>query len=214
MKSSAIVFCFLLMASLFVRAQSPDEEIARAVMASPAAMVADAMVIRFSDDGSHETLREGSNGLVCYDRSNEPGRGFSAQCTSTGNLARAAQNHKVRMASNNADEVRSMFESQESDGSREAPEFGSVWYSVNGQDREAIRSAIRTAQMEIEKPSVIIGHNVIAPGCATMEGDHNTHGAPLPPEEISATKEKLNLDPNKFFHIHSSSIITGLILAI
>jgi hypothetical protein len=137
MKSSAIVFCFLLMASLFVRAQSTDEEIARAVMASPAAMAADAMVIRFSDDGSHETLREGSNGLICYGRSNEPGRGFSAQCTSTGNLARAAQNHKVRMASNNADEVRSMFESKESDGSREVPEFGSVWYSVNGQDRES-----------------------------------------------------------------------------
>ena len=31
-----------------------------------------------------------------------------------------------------------------------------------------------------------------------MEGDHNTHGAPLPPEEISATKQKLNLDSDKF----------------
>ena len=72
---------------------------------------------------------------------------------------------------------------------------------VDGQDREAIRSAIRRAQMETEKPSIIIGHNVIAPGCATMEGDHNTHGAPLPPEEISATKEKLELDPEKFYHL-------------
>ena len=72
---------------------------------------------------------------------------------------------------------------------------------VDGQDREAIRSAIRIAQIEIEKPSVIIGHNVIAPGCATMEGDHNTHGAPLPPEEISATKKKMDLDPEKFYHI-------------
>ena len=61
---------------------------------------------------------------------------------------------------------------------------------VDGQNREEIRNAIRLAQMEIEKPSIIIGHNVIAPGCATMEGDHNTHGAPLPPEEIEKTKEK------------------------
>ena len=72
---------------------------------------------------------------------------------------------------------------------------------INGQDRDAIRSAIRIAQMEIDKPSVIIGHNVIAPGCATMEGNHNTHGAPLPPEEIAATKKKMELDPYKFYYI-------------
>ena len=78
---------------------------------------------------------------------------------------------------------------------------------VDGQDREAIRAAIRIAQMEIEKPSVIIGHNVIAPGCATMEGDHNTHGAPLPPEEILATKEKFGLDSSQFFNISEDVIL-------
>ena len=78
---------------------------------------------------------------------------------------------------------------------------------VDGQDREAIRSAIRVAQMEIEKPSIIIGHNVIAPGCATMEGDHNTHGAPLPPEEISATKDKLGLDSEDFFSVSDDVIV-------
>ena len=65
---------------------------------------------------------------------------------------------------------------------------------VDGQNREQIRNAIRLAQMEIEKPSIIIGHNVIAPGCATMEGEHNTHGAPLPPSEIAGTKQNLGLD--------------------
>jgi len=79
---------------------------------------------------------------------------------------------------------------------------------VDGQDREAIRSAIRIAQMEIDRPSIIIGHNVIAPGCATMEGDHNTHGAPLPPEEISATKEKLGLDPSLFYEL-SDDVVTN-----
>ena len=77
---------------------------------------------------------------------------------------------------------------------------------IDGQDREQIRSAIRIAQMEIEKPSIIIGHNVIAPGCATMEGNHNTHGAPLPPEEISATKQKMNLDPEKFYNLSDDVI--------
>ena len=72
---------------------------------------------------------------------------------------------------------------------------------VDGQNREEIRNAIRLAQMEIEKPSIIIGHNIIAPGCATMEGDHNTHGSPLPPEEIAKTKENLGLDLDKFYYV-------------
>ena len=70
---------------------------------------------------------------------------------------------------------------------------------IDGHDREAIRDAIRKAQMEIEKPSVIIGHTTMAHGCASMEDDHNTHGAPLPSEEIAATKIKLDLDPNEYF---------------
>ena len=72
---------------------------------------------------------------------------------------------------------------------------------IDGHDRETIRDAIRKAQMEIEKPSVIIGRTTMAKGCATMEDDHNTHGAPLPPEEIAATKEKLDLNPEEFFQL-------------
>ena len=72
---------------------------------------------------------------------------------------------------------------------------------IDGHDRDAIRGAIRKAQMEIEKPSIIIGYTIMAKGCASMEEDHNTHGAPLPKEEISATKENLGLDPNLFFQI-------------
>ena len=73
--------------------------------------------------------------------------------------------------------------------------------TIDGHNRDEIRSAIRKAQMEYEKPTVIIGNTIMAQGCATMEGDHNTHGAPLPPDEIKATKEKLGLDSNKFFDL-------------
>ena len=72
---------------------------------------------------------------------------------------------------------------------------------VDGHDRSAIRDAIRMAQMEVSKPSVIIGTTTMAHGCANMEGDHETHGAPLPPEEIAATKEKLELDSKQFFYL-------------
>ena len=70
---------------------------------------------------------------------------------------------------------------------------------IDGHDHDQIRSAIRIAQMEIEKPSVIIGNTIMAKGCDQMEGDHNTHGAPLPPEEIYNTKKKLKLNPEDYF---------------
>ena len=72
---------------------------------------------------------------------------------------------------------------------------------IDGHNRDSIRDAIRVAQMEIEKPSVIIGNTTMAHGCATMEGDHNTHGAPLPPDEIYQTKKELGLDPEEFFFL-------------
>lgn len=78
---------------------------------------------------------------------------------------------------------------------------GFNWHvqSINGNNLNEIRDAIQTAKL-IERPSIIIGTNVIADGCATMEGDHNTHGVPLPPEEIKLTKEKFGL-PDKQFYV-------------
>ena len=69
---------------------------------------------------------------------------------------------------------------------------------IDGHNHDEIRSAIRIAQMEIEKPSIIIGKTIMAKGCANVEGDHNTHGAPLSPDEIAETKKKLNLNPEDF----------------
>jgi len=72
---------------------------------------------------------------------------------------------------------------------------------IDGHNHDEIRSAIRIAQMEIEKPSIIIGKTIMAKGSANMEGDHNTHGAPMPHDEISATKEKLGLKSDEFFSL-------------
>ena len=51
----------------------------------------------------------------------------------------------------------------------------------------------------MDKPSIIIGKTMMAKGSAGMEGDHNTHGAPLPQDEIDATKESLGLAPDPFY---------------
>ena len=73
---------------------------------------------------------------------------------------------------------------------------GFEWHvqEIDGHDHEQIREAIEKAQV-VDRPSLIIGSTIMAQGTATMEGDHNTHGAPLPQDEIDATKEKLGL-PN------------------
>ena len=78
---------------------------------------------------------------------------------------------------------------------------GLGWHvqKINGHDHNAIRDAIQTAQV-IERPNLIIGETIIGNGCANMEGDHNTHGVPLPVEEIEKTKEKFGL-PNKQFYV-------------
>ncbi|ADU64130.1 MAG: transketolase [Pseudodesulfovibrio sp.] len=71
---------------------------------------------------------------------------------------------------------------------------------VDGHNHDEIRAAIRAGQMETGKPTLIIGHTVMAKGCATMEGSHKTHGEPLKADEIAATKKKLGL-PATDFHV-------------
>jgi hypothetical protein len=62
-----------------------------------------ATVIQFKADSTYDTLKKGTNRLVCYDRSGEPGRQpFALQCTSIGNLNRVAQNRKFEAMTDKA----------------------------------------------------------------------------------------------------------------
>ena len=76
---------------------------------------------------------------------------------------------------------------------------------INGHDHKQIRSAIEKAQV-VNRPSIIIGETTMAHGAAELEGNHETHGAPLPQEEIDGTKEKLGL-PNEKFYLPTEVII-------
>ena len=127
MKQLVFLSCILAAAFAVTHAQSVDDEIARAVMAAPQLMADDAMVVRLIENGGHEVLRDGSNGLVCYDRSNEPGRSFAVQCTDVENLPRAEQTYQLRTSAGDAEEARARIAAAEAEGSRVAPKFGSVW---------------------------------------------------------------------------------------
>lgn len=80
---------------------------------------------------------------------------------------------------------------------------GMCWQvlEIDGHDHGAIRAALAQARAETSRPTLIIGHTIMAKGAATLEGDFNTHGAPLSPEEIAATKTKLDLDPEQDFQV-------------
>ncbi|TVR00030.1 MAG: transketolase [Desulfovibrionales bacterium] len=77
---------------------------------------------------------------------------------------------------------------------------------VDGHDRDQIRTAIREAQEETSRPTLIIGHTVIAKGTATMEGNFETHGAPLDPDEIKATKRNLGLPEEESFFLPQETL--------
>ncbi len=98
MKRTALMFAGLLALSTSAFAQSPD--IDTPLLAAPANQRAAAAVIKWKPDFTYDTLRPGTNRLVCYDRSGQPGQQpFSVECTSVANLDRVAQNMRFEATS-------------------------------------------------------------------------------------------------------------------
>ena len=120
-------------------AQTAAETIDRALAVAPRQMREGAAVIKWNPDYTHETLKKGTNRLVCYDRSGEPGeQAFAVQCTSVGNLERVAQNRRFEAESDKA-KRQAMLDAAEANGTRVKPEYGSVWYSMDGPDQANAR---------------------------------------------------------------------------
>jgi len=134
----------ILTVSIGAFAQAPDQAaIDKALLAAPGNLKAGATVIRWKSDFSYDTLKKGTNRLVCYDRSGFPGQQpFSIECTSIGNLDRAAQNLKFEAM---GDKKQAMLDAAEKDGTRVKPEYGSVWYHLMGADAEHTRTHMTIA---------------------------------------------------------------------
>jgi len=77
------------------------------------------------------------------------------------------------------------------------------WHTkqVDGHNREEVEQAIRTAQTELERPSLIVCRTHIGYGSPNKQDSADSHGAPLGADEIRLTKERLGVDPDKTFHI-------------
>jgi hypothetical protein len=117
-------------------AQAPADAIEKALSAAPRNLKEGAAVIKFKADGTYDTLKPGTNRLVCYDRSGEPGQQpFAIQCSSVANIPRIVQNRKFEAITDKAAK-QAALEAAEKDGTRAKPEYGSVWYTLNGADKE------------------------------------------------------------------------------
>jgi hypothetical protein len=109
-------------------AQGDQATIDKALMAAPGNLKMAATVIKWKPDYTYDTLKKGTNRLVCYDKSGYPTvtNPFMAECTSLGNLDRVAQNLKIE-AIPDAKARQAAFDAAEKDETRVKPEFGSVW---------------------------------------------------------------------------------------
>jgi transketolase len=72
---------------------------------------------------------------------------------------------------------------------------------IDGHNYDEIENAILKAQGEKSKPSLIIAHTLIAKGSAHMEGNEESHGAPLGESEVKASKEKLGCNGDMTFDV-------------
>lgn len=138
MRHLPLALSAMLLVPLALEAQSAQDAIDNALAPIPARARAETTVVRWNADHTYEVLQEGSNQVVCYDRSDEARRApFDVQCTSLGNLERVAQNRRFRAMSADRQEEGALVAAAEADGTRVDPVYGSLWISMRGQDRES-----------------------------------------------------------------------------
>ncbi len=120
--------------------QAPAANLEAALAAAPPNLKDGAMVIKWKADGTYDTLRPGTNRLMCYDQSGEPSeQPFSSQCTSVANLERVKQNKIYEAKEPDRAKREAALGELEKAGTRVKPEFGSVFYTVQGKDQASAR---------------------------------------------------------------------------
>jgi transketolase len=70
--------------------------------------------------------------------------------------------------------------------------------AVDGHDAEAIAAAVRAAQAETQRPTLICCKTIIGFGAPSKGGTKATHGEPLGPEEIAAARKQMGWTAEPF----------------
>jgi transketolase len=81
------------------------------------------------------------------------------------------------------------------------------WHTqaVDAYDMEGLKAAVEMAKAESSRPSLIMINSIIGKGAFSMEGFHETHGAPLGEDEIRNTRKKLGIPESEDFFIQEGA---------
>ncbi|MBN2158770.1 MAG: transketolase [Spirochaetes bacterium] len=85
------------------------------------------------------------------------------------------------------------------DVSKRFAAYGWHVLKADGHDYTQIEKAIKKAQKVTDRPVLIICKTRIAKGSPNKEGSEESHGAPLGPDEIAATKKNIGCSPDESF---------------
>jgi len=175
MKRIPLVLGTLAMCAVGAFAQSSDATmIENAMAAAPRQMRDGITVVKWKADFTYDTIKKGTNPMVCYDISGEPGRApFYVECTSLANLPRVAQNRKFEAIADKAARQKAL-DAAEADGSRVKPEFGSVWIHFSGPDKDHARQHTTTAVPGATAASMGLPDNPKAGGTWIMNAGTST----------------------------------------
>ena len=77
---------------------------------------------------------------------------------------------------------------------------------IDGMDMERVDSALREAQAEKERPSLIVCRTVIGYGSHNKAGTASAHGEPLGDDEVLRTKERLGWPYSESFQVPEEAL--------
>jgi hypothetical protein len=179
MKRVAFIFLSTLAVAAGTLAQS-NPEVEKALLAAPRSAREGAAVIKWKADSTYDTLKPGTNRIVCYDQSGLPTeQPFSVQCTSVGNLERVVQNRKFEAQTDRAAR-QAALDAAEKDGTRVKPEFGSVFYTLSGADQASARLHVTVAVPGATPASLGLPDNSKAGGAWIMNAGTSTAHIMIP----------------------------------
>ena len=78
------------------------------------------------------------------------------------------------------------------------------WHVLNvedGNNVDALTSAIEAARLEPDRPSLVIVRTTIGFGSPNKQGTSDVHGSPLGPEEVRLTKQNLGWPEDREFYV-------------
>jgi transketolase len=77
---------------------------------------------------------------------------------------------------------------------------------IDGMDANAVDSAIRMAQLDTERPSLIVAHTHIGYGSPHKQDTNKAHGSPLGEEEVKLAKRNYGWPEDKQFYVPEDAL--------